>query len=627
MIRPREVGVQLRWLSIPRTVVLVAFALVGGCSVIVDGKVGDLPSMGADGGMTPTDSGHDAGYDAAEVPDGEPPDTGTDAAPDAPACVPTGPELCDGVDNDCNDAVDDDVTDCTFENAAGICAEAICSMGACDEGFLDCEDDTLGCETVQSWSQCSCGVGCGLEEGCFEGSCEQPPFTFYAGVVGGYVQDIAAGGDFLYVSFSYYSNSCATATTATIGETALEAHGRSRCSDVAIAQFDVDSGALNWVRQLWTDDGGSVSARGLAATSDGDVVVGVVWTGSGGQMADDPTDASDTSTRFNTARGSNDGLVMLLDSDGDIGWRRSLAGTGQISEFEITTDDAGDVFVAGTTNGELYGPLGTLYEGTERGKFFMKLSNADGSYRTASTLPGGSNMYEISVDLGSQDRLWVAWKLDGMVDFGDLGTFEANFHQVIVEVDADSLEIENIFLQDAGACPSEEYYSAIGASPSNELVSLTGCDGLDAVYFEDTPDETRLSTGPHVILYDEAQAPVGALLWGERTDIGDASDAAVDAEGYFISGRGMSEDDYGGGALPTLDRVGAYLTRYDLEGEFMWSRLVATDGACRGDHVISDGDNGAFWVLNVRGTADLSDLSYTATNINGDDIIVRVEAP
>ena len=75
-------------------------------------------------------------------------------------CSPTGAELCDGVDNDCDGKVDEGFdlqTDarncgscgvaCDFANATGACVDGVCGIGSCANGFVDLDQDpTTGCE-------------------------------------------------------------------------------------------------------------------------------------------------------------------------------------------------------------------------------------------------------------------------------------------------------------------------------------------------------------------------------------------------------------------------------------------------------------------------------------------------
>jgi hypothetical protein len=77
------------------------------------------------------------------------------------ACAITGREVCDGVDNDCNDNVDETFNfqndpnncgqcgrRCEFANGVGICQNGQCRLDSCRAGFDDCNDvQDDGCET------------------------------------------------------------------------------------------------------------------------------------------------------------------------------------------------------------------------------------------------------------------------------------------------------------------------------------------------------------------------------------------------------------------------------------------------------------------------------------------------
>ncbi|MCB9598500.1 MAG: DUF4114 domain-containing protein [Sandaracinaceae bacterium] len=75
-------------------------------------------------------------------------------------CPPSGAELCDTLDNDCDGATDEDfdlTTDlehcgscgntCVFANAGASCVASACEMGPCNTGFVDLDGDpATGCE-------------------------------------------------------------------------------------------------------------------------------------------------------------------------------------------------------------------------------------------------------------------------------------------------------------------------------------------------------------------------------------------------------------------------------------------------------------------------------------------------
>jgi hypothetical protein len=109
-----------------------------------------------------------------------------------PAAFADAPELCDGIDNDCDELEDEDFdfvsslqhcgscgSLCAPENSSEFaCEEGECLIGSCDAGYDDCNADvTDGCEvfTNESLSHCgACEALCEFEEGipiCAEGVC------------------------------------------------------------------------------------------------------------------------------------------------------------------------------------------------------------------------------------------------------------------------------------------------------------------------------------------------------------------------------------------------------------------------------------------------------------------------
>ncbi|RLB55392.1 MAG: hypothetical protein DRJ42_06330 [Deltaproteobacteria bacterium] len=76
------------------------------------------------------------------------------------ACAPTGAELCNSVDDDCDGDVDEPFdlltdasncgtcgTTCTFPNATGVCSMGTCGVATCTAGFVDIDGDpATGCE-------------------------------------------------------------------------------------------------------------------------------------------------------------------------------------------------------------------------------------------------------------------------------------------------------------------------------------------------------------------------------------------------------------------------------------------------------------------------------------------------
>ena len=113
----------------------------------------------------------------------------------AVAAAPTD-EVCDGLDNDCNEAVDDlqappEEPDhcgacgraCEFPNAHGLCRAGDCFPGHCRAGFLDFDrDPENGCEQACRPTDPDVEVCDGLDNDCDgvvdDGVCQGDPFRF-----------------------------------------------------------------------------------------------------------------------------------------------------------------------------------------------------------------------------------------------------------------------------------------------------------------------------------------------------------------------------------------------------------------------------------------------------------------
>ncbi|GAQ92394.1 hypothetical protein KFL_010040010, partial [Klebsormidium nitens] len=82
--------------------------------------------------------------------------------------TPCSETCCNGVCTDVNtdpNNCGDTCTTCSFDNAAAFCLDGVCTLGACNEGYYDCNGDSSdGCETDVFNDPGHCGS-------CFNGDC------------------------------------------------------------------------------------------------------------------------------------------------------------------------------------------------------------------------------------------------------------------------------------------------------------------------------------------------------------------------------------------------------------------------------------------------------------------------
>lgn len=254
-------------------------------------------------------------------------DAGADAAP---SCEPT-PEVCNGLDDDC-DGAEDDMASCgTVAHASRTACEMGACVAACHPGYDDCNGDfDDGCEAELASDEAHCGAcfaACGSAEACLDGACATIPVYDWVSTGG------SARADYAHrVAVDAAGN---VYTIGGVGASPFTFGGITRddgtTSPRRFLMSHAPDGSVRFVLRF-----GAYDVAALAVTPLGDLVV--VGSISGTSYIED---------RSLTAQGSRDGFAAVVTSGGEIRLLRAFGGTGDDMINDVALDDSGRLLVIG----------------------------------------------------------------------------------------------------------------------------------------------------------------------------------------------------------------------------------------------------------------------------------------
>lgn len=376
---------------------IAALVLLGGCSFIDDfGSFTTSPDL-------------DAGIDGGDQ---------VDAGPGVDGCAP-GPELCNSMDDDCDGVVDEEVTDCSFPNATGVCAAGACTLGACDTSYGDCNAEP-GCETeLNTREQCGgCGITCGVDELCGSAGCATPSVDWVVvASSASFPRPAALGVDAM--GNAYFGGTFTGALT--VEGTAAPTSGTA--GDAYVASVD-PSGALRWVQSI----GGAGAERltDLAVTP-----LGIVYAVGSAN--------SSITVAGSTNNATDDGFVWSLAPDGSSRWLRLVSSINADSLVNgVALEPSGDIVITGA------------YEGTIRGvpsngqDLFVGRMSTTGVQEDHYGFGGPGSQRGTSISVGAGGNLYVTGAFSATVDWGGGSRVAVDGEEVVLL----SLGLDNAYLRD-----------------------------------------------------------------------------------------------------------------------------------------------------------------------------------
>lgn len=374
-------------------------------------------------------------------------------------------------------------------------------------------------------------------------------------------------------------------------------------NDIFIQKLDKDGNFL-WAIGLGSI--GSDDANAVSTDTSGHVYI----TGS----FRDTTDFDPSSNVVNAvAEGSADIFVLKLDSNGDFLWVKQMGGSGLDEGNTLTTDVAGNIYVAGRFIDSVdFDPgMGTLYiEATRSSSFIQKLTpNGDLVWAKAILGNGANEVFSIALD--SWGYVYTTGDFSGTVDVDPaIGTLNVT-----------SIGGTDIFIQKLDAAGNLVWAKQMGGIGLDEGHAVT-IDASGAVYslgrfnntvdFDPGPGVTSKTTNGNDDVYLQKLTSNGDLIWVNTlggSSFDDGRSLATDGAGnvYFVGHfSGLVDFDFGAGTLDLTANGGydAFVQKVDANGNLLWVRSIGAVANDLGRGLVVDEDNGLYYTGYYRDTVD-----------------------
>lgn len=319
--------------------------------------------------------------------------------------------------------------------------------------------------------------------------------------------------------------------------------------DAILAKYDA-AGNLQWTRQLGTST--EEESRGVSVDGLGNVYISGVTRGSlGGPNAGFP-----------------DAFVAKYDAAGNHLWSRQL-GTSDVDFGErVSADSLGNVYISGATSGSL--------GGTNAGSrdAFVSRYDADGNLQWTRQLRTSGEDYGFGISTDGLGNVYLSGRT-----YGSLGGPNAG--------DSDA------FLAKFDVAGNQTWVRQLGTSGydgSSDIVS----DGTGNTYITGTTWGSL--GGPAAGGGDAFLAKYDVA--GNQKWVRQLGSSTID-EGYSVSTDGLgnvfiSGFTYGSLGGPNTGNRDAFVAKYDVFGELLWTRQIGTSAYDESHGVSTDGHGNIF---------------------------------
>ncbi|MFK7998589.1 MAG: hypothetical protein AB8H86_03290 [Polyangiales bacterium] len=541
-----------------------------GCSLALSTDEYREPQVGDSGPPADTNDLQDSLVTDARSGDTGDTDSGVEDAnvPEIDGCVPS-PEMCNGVNDDCDGTVDEDT--CSAPNTEAMCQAGGCVVTGCDSGYSDCSDETAGCETAWDRLNCGdCGDVCMATEACEAGTCVEQTLDWWWTVdqgVGDSEAFISSGLTQNYILTRNPQNGNPSLTLTSSSGSVITFSDGVRNVAVLVALDETGS-------ELWRVLLSAARLRTTAISSiEGANGVYIAGNFRGALRADGPgTDVAMSSVGTN-----NDAFVLRIDVAGNVQRLAQvtdrIGGDGSQSLRDMVVSPDGTVFAIGTSNTDFATGIG-------RGSALGDSEVPSGTFQFILRV-GSSNDVAISTPRGfwesvaaDNDNVYVAMRLEGSITLGGVEYEDERFVPFIVAFNHD-LELQ---WAEAPLAPGD-------GQGEDSFVRLHA--GNERLYVSHSFDAMHSFGGSMVGPggYVASLAPAdGSVAWARQLGM---STPAIDStrDEVHFAGAVSGEVDLGGRRLINTKTVDAFFGALEPSGVYSSARRFGGLSADRANGV------------------------------------------
>lgn len=288
----------------------------------------------------------------------------------------------------------------------------------------------------------------------------------------------------------------------------------------------------------------------------------------------------------NSTAGDLDMILVKYNAAGQKQWTRQLGTASEDSGNAVAVDADGNIYVAGTTLGDLGGP----HEGEDdEYDIFLVKYNSDGNeqWRRRLGTPEVDDAPGVALDAGG--NIYVSGTTYGDMD-GDLEEINAgDFDMFLVKFNASG---DKQWTRQWGTSSSDECYGMTVDAGGN--VYLTG------LTYGNLDHTSAGQSDMFLVKYNAAGERQWARQWGTATqDYGYG--VAVDRESGDVYVAGSTGNQNPGSYEGLWDML---LVKYDAAGELQWTRQVDSGDDDEGWGLAVDADGNIFVAGDTYGTLD-----------------------